>query len=318
MRYLTSVVAFLEMLEPAERAELEELFQPVGYDPGETLFEQGDRSEGAFIVEVGEIELSMELPGGGRVPVVRLGPGSFIGELAWLQAMTRTLSATAVGPVRAQYVDAVDFRALLSSFRPSAYHLLKEVTRLVSERVYATQEAAMELWRGMPPSRAAEPEREFDARPMPSSFDCRPYLGAFPLFASFTRRDIEDLIERASVLEAPKGTTLQRAGQSDPPCWIVVYGALESICPRSRVRMAVLGPGSAHGHIERLLRRETQMDLRVREPAIVLRLAPETCEDLMRPTSRLPFRMMHGLGILTVGALEHANRVVARERRMYR
>lgn len=311
------MAGFLEMLEPADRAELEALFQPVGYRCGEIVFEQGDGSEGAFIVEKGEIELSMELPGGGRQSVARMGPGSFIGELAWLQEMTRTLSATAVGQVRAQYVDAVDFRALLGSFRPSAYHLLREVTRLVSERVYATEEAVLELWRAMPPGRATAPGPDIDGRLVPSGFDCRPYLGSFPMFASFARRDIEELVASACVLEAPKGATLVRAGQSDPPCWIVVYGALEAVCPRSRVRMAVLGPASAHGHVERLLRRDPQVDLRVREPAVVLRLAPESFENLTDPGARLPYRLMHGLGITTVAALERANRVVARERRMY-
>lgn len=314
------MVAFLDSLEPGERAELEELFQPVDYGPGEHLFEQGDVSEGAFIVEEGEIDLAMELPGGERAQVIRVGSGSFVGELAWLQDVRRTLSATAASRVRAQYVEAVDFRTLLSSFRPSAFHLLKEVTRLVSERVSETERAAMDLCRAAPPGRATEAGAGAGAgagaESRESSFDPRPYLANFPFFASFTRRNVEELLNRVRILDVPKGMTLVRAGQSDAPCWIVVYGALEAIFPESRIRLALLGPGAPFGHMERLLGTPAALDLRVREPAVVLELAPGFCEELMNPTSRLSYRAMHGFGVATIRALEHANLFVARERRM--
>ena len=175
----------------------------------------------------------------------------------------------------------------------------------------------MELCRGASPARATEAGTSRGATLEPSTFDPRPYLDAFPLFASLTRGDREELLARGELTEASRGAGLTGPGRSATPCWIVLYGALEAICPDSRLRMAVLGPGAPIGFLEHLLGEDHLMELRVREPAVLLELSPSACSALMSPTDRLSYRLLHGLCIASIEALERANLVLAREQRMH-
>ncbi|MBF9058575.1 cyclic nucleotide-binding domain-containing protein [Rhodobacterales bacterium HKCCSP123] len=309
------MTSFYDALRPEDRAELDDYLDPIAFEPGEALFHQGDVTEGAFLVEEGTIELTMTLPGAETVPIARVGPGSFVGEVALLQDAHRTLTAVAVGKVRAKYLDAVDFRSLLNGNRPSAFMLLKEVASLVARRVYETERAILDLLDQRPAGRAVRP-CDAGAPPRRSDFDPLPYLGAFPLFSSCARRDREEFVKLARVFEAPDTSTLLRAGETGTSCWIVVRGALEAICPASRIRLAVLGPGAQAGLLEGLIGVPQQTTVRVRERATLLELRRDDFETLLSPTSRLSYRMLQGISAAAIHEMERKNLVLARERRL--
>lgn len=311
------MTSFLDALQPADCHELNDCFEPVTFAAGDTLFEQGDETEGAFLLEEGEIELTMTLPGAERIPIARVGPGAFVGETALLQDAQRTLSAVALGDVRARYLDAVDFRTLLNGNRPSAFHLLKEVTRLVTGRVAETERVILDLFDARVERRAVGAS-DCGAAPAASAFDPLPYLGAFPLFSCCARRDREDFLRMARVAEATKATTLLRAGEDPARCWIVVRGALEAVCPRTQVRLSVIGPGGQAGLLDMVTRAPHQTTIRVREQAILLELRRDAVERFLSPVSRLSYRMLQGISTVALQEMQRKNLVLARERRLRR
>jgi EAL domain-containing protein (putative c-di-GMP-specific phosphodiesterase class I) len=62
---------------------------------GDVLFREGDAATTAFLVESGELEISM-LRGAERVTLSRLGAGDLLGEMAVIDDAPRTATATAV------------------------------------------------------------------------------------------------------------------------------------------------------------------------------------------------------------------------------
>ena len=61
---------------------------------GEALFREGDPPTTAFLIEAGEIEISM-LQHGKRVVLSRLSPGDLLGEMAVIDDAARTATAIA-------------------------------------------------------------------------------------------------------------------------------------------------------------------------------------------------------------------------------
>ena len=64
--------------------------------PGTHLFREGENATGAFLIEVGKVDLYRG-QGGGRRVVARVGPGSVIGDIATFADTPYISSAKAIG-----------------------------------------------------------------------------------------------------------------------------------------------------------------------------------------------------------------------------
>lgn len=97
---------------PALRAAIERSAVAVSFAPGVTLFSQGDAADTFFILDAGEIEISVVSPGGRKLTIERMTPGEVFGEIG-LFAGNRTASAVAVGAVRLRRVRRADLMAAI-------------------------------------------------------------------------------------------------------------------------------------------------------------------------------------------------------------
>ena len=77
---LESLVAELQLIQLAD---------------GEVLFHEGDPGDALYVIVEGEVSVQAEGPP--RVEMARLGPGSFIGEVALMTDQPRSATVTAVG-----------------------------------------------------------------------------------------------------------------------------------------------------------------------------------------------------------------------------
>lgn len=85
-----------------------------------------DPSEGFFIVTEGEVAVSVD----GR-EVSRLGPGSYVGEIALISDRLRTATVTAATDVRCLIMLLTDFRAFVRGDPDIAWRLLEHVDLLL-------------------------------------------------------------------------------------------------------------------------------------------------------------------------------------------
>src|SRR4029450_719666 len=69
--------------------------QRLVYEPGQVIFEQGDRSDLVYTVEDGEIEIARRRADGTEEPLAVLGPGRYFGELGPLFGLQRSATARA-------------------------------------------------------------------------------------------------------------------------------------------------------------------------------------------------------------------------------
>jgi NADH dehydrogenase len=97
--------------------------KPVGlrrehFEPGEAIFHEGDRGDWLYVVLDGEVEVCRAGPGGGTVPLRRLGPGDCFGEIALVSDRPRTATVRSLTSVNVLAVDREAFQSLFSSLPP--------------------------------------------------------------------------------------------------------------------------------------------------------------------------------------------------------
>jgi NTE family protein len=88
---LASVDIFRDLL-PIERAALADELEQIRVARGEVLVHQNEVSDALFIVESGRFEVSVA---GRGTPIAEIGPGSPVGEIAFLAGGVRTATVTA-------------------------------------------------------------------------------------------------------------------------------------------------------------------------------------------------------------------------------
>jgi len=91
---------FLVVVFSDLRARLQSVVEK-RFPAGETVFRQGDFPDRLFLIGEGEVEVLREMPDGEQVPLARLGPGEFFGEMGILGNSPRSATVRAASELRA-------------------------------------------------------------------------------------------------------------------------------------------------------------------------------------------------------------------------
>ncbi len=115
---------------PSEALEsLVENLTIVPLDKGTTLFHEGDPGDALYVIVEGEVSVQAEGPP--RVEMARLGPGSFLGEVALMTDQPRSATVTAIASSELLRID----RHTLARVLADHGDVLRAVLRFVRERL---------------------------------------------------------------------------------------------------------------------------------------------------------------------------------------
>ena len=93
---LLSGIDLFRELEPETVQQLAAAAQRRHYAEGETIVAESQEGDSLFLIEEGQAEVEASGSAGGtRVPVARLGPGHFFGEMSLLTGEPRSATVTA-------------------------------------------------------------------------------------------------------------------------------------------------------------------------------------------------------------------------------
>uniref|UniRef100_A0A674IDW1 Protein kinase cAMP-dependent type II regulatory subunit beta n=1 Tax=Terrapene triunguis TaxID=2587831 RepID=A0A674IDW1_9SAUR len=110
---------FLKSLELSERLKVVDVIGTKIYKDGEQIITQGDMADCFFIVESGEVRITMkrknkqDVEENGAVEIARYSRGQYFGELALVTNKPRAASAFALGTVKCLVMDVQAFERLL-------------------------------------------------------------------------------------------------------------------------------------------------------------------------------------------------------------
>jgi CRP/FNR family transcriptional regulator, cyclic AMP receptor protein len=122
---------------PEENAE--EVFalgKPKRFRKGETLFQQGDAGDCAYLILSGAVKISIVSAAGREIVFAYLSVGDLVGDISVLDECPRTASATAAEPVDALVIHGADLQRQMAD-SPELSHA---VIRFLCARLRATNE----------------------------------------------------------------------------------------------------------------------------------------------------------------------------------
>ena len=97
-------------LSPEQREVVLLHLQPASAQPGERVIHRGDKADAAYFLSAGEVEVSV----GGQH--IRLGPGSFFGEMALISGQPRSADVTALDYCKFLKLTTDDFNEILRRY----------------------------------------------------------------------------------------------------------------------------------------------------------------------------------------------------------
>ena len=128
----------LELFQDLKGREMGALVQALHartYRTGEVVFIEGDIGRALFILESGKVELTRRGPDGKPSLLYTLKPGEFFGEMALLESLPRSATATAVEPTRLHLLYRTKLDALLHTEPRIGISIMGHLARLLSARL---------------------------------------------------------------------------------------------------------------------------------------------------------------------------------------
>lgn len=142
---LWEAIPLFAELSSRERQEIGRLLQRKTYDPGETIFQQGNPGVGLFVVVTGSVEVKQEEDDGTILELATVKPGEFFGELALLDDTARSASAVAVDETSVVSLFRTDLVALAETRPRLGVKILMQLSQIVAERLRRTNRALKEV-----------------------------------------------------------------------------------------------------------------------------------------------------------------------------
>ena len=136
-QFLRSLELFAD-LKGRDLGELVHCLHARTYRAGEVVFVQGDIGRALFILESGKVELTRQGPDGKPVRLYTLRPGEFFGEMALLESLPRSATATAMEPSRLHLLYRTKLDTLLHSEPRIGVSIMSHLARLLSARLRRT------------------------------------------------------------------------------------------------------------------------------------------------------------------------------------
>jgi CRP/FNR family cyclic AMP-dependent transcriptional regulator len=113
----------------------QEIFDKCGrsYNPGESIFREGDIGNEMFIIQSGRVKITKQLKDGVEKTLVILGPGDFFGEMAVIDKDVRSANAIAMEASRLIALDEEVFEMHMQTNPKIVKKILKNLTSRLRE-----------------------------------------------------------------------------------------------------------------------------------------------------------------------------------------
>ncbi|MCW3046468.1 MAG: cyclic nucleotide-binding domain (cNMP-BD) protein [Solirubrobacterales bacterium] len=295
------------------REDVGRLMRRVAYARGEVVFCQGEPGNQLVLIESGELEALLAVPGGQPLRLSSVGPGEVAGELSLLGDGRRTATARATEPSTGWALDRSAFDVLRNDVRPAASVVTRAIGLLAVKRLnHLYQRAAREIT-GEPGPSASAHGGPFA---VPAESGEPAYLQTTRFFEDFSAAEIAAVTDGLPRLEVPRGALLTARDQPPVALWIVVRGAVETTIRGATAlrRLRLAGPGRAVGHVGLLADAACveRIESRARERAIVLEVPWTRVSELLSGPDHAARRFAAALWTDSVRALQHGERPLAR------
>lgn len=127
-------------LDDTELGKVADICREQTYQPGETVFKEGDPGNRLFLIAQGEVRISRQIPGSGEEALAVLKSGACFGEMAVFDRSERSTDAISNGGCTLATISRSELEMLLDFEPDVAVKVLRSMVRLLALRLRATND----------------------------------------------------------------------------------------------------------------------------------------------------------------------------------
>lgn len=285
-------------------ADVGRLMTPRVFDPGETVFAQGDQGQSLMVLESGAFVAYLAKPGGGQDKLSDVKPGDVIGELSLLGEGGRTATIVATDRSMAWELERSAFDVLRHDTRHSAAEMVRRIGMQAIGRLRNFYGRVAPTIEGEP--RESTAETVIIRREPPEPFD---YLSTLLFFKNFTATEVAKFTAPLKQLYVQRDSVIVKAGEAPEALYLVVRGAVETSMrgETSTRRLRLAGPGRLIGHTRVMKDHEAtaRVESRARENSVLIEIPWEEAERLLMSDDRIARRFSDALWTDAVRAVQY-------------
>jgi CRP/FNR family transcriptional regulator, cyclic AMP receptor protein len=132
--FLRSIALFGGLSDDSLR-RIEPMLVPCTYEPGCVICAEGEAGRAMFVVRHGEVEVQRSSTDGAAVPIVRLGPGEFFGEMSLIEIQRRSATVKVIEPALLYSMTNRDLYALYGQDLDAYILVLQNICRQLARRL---------------------------------------------------------------------------------------------------------------------------------------------------------------------------------------
>lgn len=141
-----SGVSIFQGLSARQLGRVTQFLQHRRYRAGELLFCEGQVGKAVFIIETGKVEISRKTVSGPPRSLAVLGPGQVFGEMALLDSLERTASATVIEDGIIYFLYTASLDALIRQYPDVGVIVLRNMASILSLLLRQTNKE-LDHWR---------------------------------------------------------------------------------------------------------------------------------------------------------------------------
>jgi CRP-like cAMP-binding protein len=147
LRQILGEQRFLAGLSDEDQWKLAKIARSCDFAAGTEIFTEGSSTADLYIVRSGRVELCMNVPAQGCLPILTLEAGDLLGWSAALGKGEMTATATAVIDTQVIALGADELQQLCEDDHDIGYDIMRRVATALSRRLVATRLQVLDLFR---------------------------------------------------------------------------------------------------------------------------------------------------------------------------
>jgi len=137
---LLSTLPIFEGLSRSQLKQIQRILHARSYVKDETVFNETEPGAGLYIIESGRVAIFKQVEDGDPIKLAEFVKGNFFGELALIEEIPRSATATALEATRLLAFPKPDLDRLIDRQPQLAVKILYNLSRLVAQRLIETNE----------------------------------------------------------------------------------------------------------------------------------------------------------------------------------
>lgn len=146
LRQILGELRFLAGLSDEDQGKLAEIARSCDFAAGTEIFAEGSTTADLYIVRSGRVELCMNVPAQGCLPILTLEAGDLLGWSAALGQDEMTSTAVAVIDTQVIALRADELQQLCEEDHDIGYDIMRRVAIALSRRLVATRLQVLDLF----------------------------------------------------------------------------------------------------------------------------------------------------------------------------